>query len=303
MSDSNAAFQLVYDGTALASHEMDVKDLAPALIAMADLLEEANRSLNGNAVKVQINLKATEPGSVDIHLVIQQVRNIIGATVSLFAGTDVTAAVNAQALFQMVLNLFRAVKWQGGKTIQSVTRLEGEGFKLELPSGDFKIISESEFSLFKSFTVRRKLEAVVRTPLSRTGVDKVSLIPETQTERVEVTKEEADYFLAPEAGDEFIDEQEITTTLQIIGLSFQDGGKWRFTDGNAPFFAEILDKDFLTKIERNEASFSKSDFLKVVLIRRQSVGDSGIKTDYVIKNVIEHKSAARQIRLPLTPGG
>ena len=37
------AFDLEYDGPALASHEMDVKRLAPALFATAELFQEMNR--------------------------------------------------------------------------------------------------------------------------------------------------------------------------------------------------------------------------------------------------------------------
>jgi len=32
-------FRITYDGPALASHEMDVRELAPALLAMSDLLK------------------------------------------------------------------------------------------------------------------------------------------------------------------------------------------------------------------------------------------------------------------------
>ena len=45
MTDSQASFHLIYDGPALANHEMNVRDLAPALLAVGELLEEVNRML------------------------------------------------------------------------------------------------------------------------------------------------------------------------------------------------------------------------------------------------------------------
>ena len=45
-------FLISYDGTALASHEMEVRDLAPALLGLADALHEANKLINGNDSKL-----------------------------------------------------------------------------------------------------------------------------------------------------------------------------------------------------------------------------------------------------------
>ena len=46
-----------YDGPALVGHEMDVQALAPALLALASLIQDANREFNGDkaAVKVVVN--------------------------------------------------------------------------------------------------------------------------------------------------------------------------------------------------------------------------------------------------------
>ena len=39
-------FSIKYEGSALANHEMNVKDLAPALLAAGELFEEINAILN-----------------------------------------------------------------------------------------------------------------------------------------------------------------------------------------------------------------------------------------------------------------
>jgi hypothetical protein len=46
-----------YDGPALAGHEMDVEELAPALLALASLIQAANHKFNGDrsAVRVVVN--------------------------------------------------------------------------------------------------------------------------------------------------------------------------------------------------------------------------------------------------------
>jgi hypothetical protein len=51
---SAARFQLSYDGPALRSGAMDVNELAPALLATADLFREANKQLNGDRAEVAL---------------------------------------------------------------------------------------------------------------------------------------------------------------------------------------------------------------------------------------------------------
>lgn len=52
-------FQITYDGPSLAASEMDVRDLAPALLAAGDLLDAATRALHGERIKAQINVRAS----------------------------------------------------------------------------------------------------------------------------------------------------------------------------------------------------------------------------------------------------
>jgi hypothetical protein len=51
---SKVAFQLRYDGPALSEHGMDVADLAPALLALGELIKRANFAVNGDASKVNL---------------------------------------------------------------------------------------------------------------------------------------------------------------------------------------------------------------------------------------------------------
>jgi hypothetical protein len=47
-----------FDGPALANHEIDVQELAPALLALADMLQLANRKLNGDVTSMRVNVRA-----------------------------------------------------------------------------------------------------------------------------------------------------------------------------------------------------------------------------------------------------
>lgn len=52
-------FRIIYDGEALAFSEIDVRTLAPALLAIGDLLEAATFAMNGDKVKPQVNVRGS----------------------------------------------------------------------------------------------------------------------------------------------------------------------------------------------------------------------------------------------------
>lgn len=51
-------FELMFDGEALKSGQIDVRDLAPSLLALADLIEEASNLANGQNTKINIQVKS-----------------------------------------------------------------------------------------------------------------------------------------------------------------------------------------------------------------------------------------------------
>ena len=58
-----------YDGPAMRSHEMEVKQLAPALLAMARAFEAMQKDVDPDA-RVSLNVKATREGSFAVDLLV-----------------------------------------------------------------------------------------------------------------------------------------------------------------------------------------------------------------------------------------
>src|SRR5258705_10711277 len=92
---SKVAFQLRYDGPALSEHGMDVADLAPALLALGDLIKRANATVNGDAAKVNLIVQSDfEHKCFQVSLeLVQSILSAIGALL-----TDEHALKNAQTI-------------------------------------------------------------------------------------------------------------------------------------------------------------------------------------------------------------
>ncbi len=296
-------FSIKYDGPALASHQMDVRELTPALIALSALLEEANRTLYPDSAEVRVNVNGSfKGGSFGVDFVALQ--SITDQIVSIFSGPAATAAANLFAILSGIGllgagGLISVIKWLRGRK-PSAIRIKGDKTVFELRIDEAIETFEVDLAtgrLYQSRIVRQSLARVVK-PLETEGIDVFACGQEGKTEAV-ITKDEAEFFAVAASGADVVsDVVSQGTLLQIESAVFKDGNKWRFSDGAISFFADISDESFRARIESGDERFGKGDILIVDLRRIQSITDTGLKSEYVIERVREHK-APLQMGLPL----
>ncbi|MDR2172667.1 MAG: hypothetical protein LBE32_00410 [Burkholderiales bacterium] len=288
-------FSIKYDGPALANHQMDVRELAPALIALSELLEQSNKVVFPDAAPVRVNVKGNfRSGSFGIDLT--AVQDIAQQIVSIFSGQGANATSNLFAILTGIGligggGLIGLIKWLKGRKPDSIRyesdssvfelRLEEnvETFEVDLVSG----------RLYQSRVVRQALAKVIK-PLERDGVDLFASGRDGAAEAV-VTKEDAPAFERTAEDEEVVsDIISEGVLLQIESAVFKDGNKWRFNDGASSIFAEIADEQFLERVSSGEERFGKGDVLIVDLRRIQTIVDTGLKLEYIIVTVKEHKA-------------
>lgn len=302
MSDT-VHFSIKYDGPALASHQMDVRELAPALIALSSLLEEANRALYPDSAEVRVNVNGSfKGGSFGVDFVALQ--SIKDQIVSIFSGPDATAAANLFTILSGIGllgagGLIGVIKWlKGGKP--SAIRFVDDKTIFELRLDETIETFEVDLAtgkLYQSRIVRQSLARVIK-PLETEGIDVFACGQNGETQAV-VTKEEAEFFAVAASGADVVsDATSEGVLLQIESAVFKDGNKWRFSDGSNSFFAEIADEGFRARIESGDERFGKGDVLVVDLRRIQSITDNGLKSEYIIDRVREHKEPL-QMGLPM----
>lgn len=300
---SSVHFTIKYDGPALATYQMDVRELAPALIALSELLEQANKTAFPNAAEVRVNVQGNfKGGSFGVDLI--AIQSMAQQLVSIFSGPEATAAANLLTILTGLGligagGLIGLIKWLGGRK-PSTVRFDGDKTVFEIHTSEKTEIFETNLvtgKLYQSRIVRQSLAKVIK-PLSREGIDVFSCGRNGVAETV-VTKNESSSFEIF-AGDADIVSDAIShaVLLQIESAVFKDDNKWRFSDGATTFFAEIADLDFIAKINSGDERFGKGDVLIVDLQRVQTITDNGLRQECTIVKVLEHKAPLQAGLLP-----
>lgn len=287
---SEQHFRVTYDGPALRAHTMDVRELVPAMIAMAGLLRAASAELHGDAAEVKVSVRAGfKEGSFGIDMVFFQ--DILTQLAELFSGKEASASANAiQILSGIGLfggGLISLLRWLRGRKIERIDQRDNRAFIFT--ANESIEVDLVTLRLLRNRRVRLELRNVLR-PLEADGVD--SFLASTAAGAGElITREELPLFAPPADGDVPLSDATMTgVMLKIESAVFKDGNKWRFTDGSRSFFAAIEDSDFLARVDSGEERFGKADILVVELRQIQFAVDGELKSEYRILRVIEHRA-------------
>lgn len=298
---SQERFSIVYDGPALAGNAMDVRDLAPALLALGALFEAANDVLNRTHARVAVQVNGSfKTGCFRIDLSVTQ--QLLDQLADLFNQRSIATAKNLLEWLGLIgagsKGLLGLLSWLQGRTPSRVELLE-KGCVRVFVDGESFDTEKEVLELYRHLALRKALEDAVVKPLRQDGVETFAVI---QDEQVAVTLDRAAarWLVAPDVEDELIDDSETVTSLQIVNIAFRDDNKWRFSDGAGTYYAAIHDQAFLDRVNKNEEAFAKGDILKVRLHRRQWLSGEDMRTTYTVLEVLEHRSATVQLRLPLS---
>jgi hypothetical protein len=300
MNVTPANFRVTYDGPALELHTIDVRELAPALLALSDLLDAANRALSGDAAQVRVEVRASfKTGSFGIDLVVFQ--GLKQQFLSFFNSPGVTATLNATALIGLLfgarMGLVRVLKWIRGRSIKRIEVSE-ETATIITADDERLEIERSLLELLRNRETREEMERVL-APLGKEGIHSVSFGTDTEIHTT-ITRQETAWFAVPEEEDAPLLDDVRKMSFSIVSLTFKEDNKWRLFDGNATFHAVIEDTEFLTRVSQNMETFAKNDILVCQVRIKQWQSSKGVKTEYLVEKVLEHKQAGRQLALPLT---
>lgn len=297
---SNATFQIVYDGPILQDSTMDVNQLAPALLALGKTIEEANFALNDSHTKVVLKVKASfRSGCFGIDFDVTQ--SLMEQTLNLFKESPISTAKELVEYLGFVggsiVGVIGLIRWVKNKKIDEVVVLDNGNVKVIVDGKSIEVELKT-IELYRSYKLRLALERAILEPLEIDGIETVALTTDPEKGFITIEKNDRHWFKAPSQEEQLIEETEYDINLQIVSVSFKDDNKWRFSDGGSPFFASILHEEFLNRVHQSEESFTSGDILRVHIKKRQWLSGETMKSEYDITEVIEHKKAGVQLKIP-----
>lgn len=258
---SKVAFQLRYDGPALSEHGMDVADLAPALLALGDLIKRANAAVNGDAAKVNLIVQSDfEHKCFQVSLeLVQSILSAIGTFLadehSLKNAETIAKWLGLIGLPTTAIGLFMYLARRKGKDVESVSPVtddmtlstrDRQGFVAVKFKGDGNtiIVNQNVYALGEDPLIR-EYEARVVSPLRRPGIEKLQFNPESPEHGETITKDDAEAITTgsaelKEKAVETFEPQPMTAHLQVTRPDFDPNAKvWRFRYGDKTISVDI----------------------------------------------------------------
>lgn len=300
---SSASFQIVYDGYALEGSTMDVRELAPALLALGNVLDEANNTFNSGHAKISLRVSASfKSGCFGVDLSV--VQGILDQALGLLKQTPIESAKELVELLGFIaaptVGLVKLILWLKNRPIREVIVL-ADGMVEVVVDGDKIITERKTIELLRNYRLRLALEAAIFEPLDKDGIDTVAFTTgKTNESFIIIEKADKAWFKAPPQDEELLDQSTETVSLQLVSISFKGDNKWRFYDGNSTFYATILDADFLNNVSLSIAQFGAGDILKVSLNKRKWLVGDTLKSEFEVIQVLDHRKGMAQLKIPFS---
>lgn len=293
--------QVAFAGEALEDGTMDIKALAPALLALGELVEEANNLLGKQGSKVAVNVKSDfKTGSFEVAF--QVVQSFLDQAIGLLP--FMTDNSNLELILKSVgflnssgLNLLKLTKLLKGKPIKSHTVIENGLTRIETSNSFHEIkVTKEVIELYQSPRIRDNAENMVR-PLELPGVEQFQVKEEGHILDY-VEKNEFPYFRRETSNlAEVVSENTVEAWVEVISPVFEPERKWQVDYNGTKVYVSVLDKSFLEAVSEGQMSFSKGDMLFTKLIIRQKEDYGKIKAEHEISRVLQHKKGPSQNKL------
>ena len=297
------AFKISFDGPSVENGEIEISELAPALLALNELFTSANEALNEDGTKSSLKLKATDTGSFEavLSLDVNTVENLWNLASK--HKEDLQLASHLIAILigggTIAGSFFVALRFLKGRLPDKSEKLKNGNISITISGGSIEISPEIN-TLIEDLKARKAAKELVEKSFKSEGIDSVSIwsSEHAQSPELEITKTDREATSIPESlGKEELFEQTREVHLKIVSAHFEGNYLWRFSDGNKTFTASVEDQEFLKRLDNNEVSLSKDDVLLCEIVETQKIKGTDLKASVQVTKVIKHVFKDEQLRL------
>lgn len=295
-----------YDGPGLIGHDMDVQDLAPALLALAEIAQIANRKFNGDraSLKVLVNADVEQQCfMLDLSLAL----SLADQAVALFTKENIKTAWEIAEAIGLVggvagtpATLFGIYKYLFGRDKPAsditFTKTEVTGVTLLTIVGDGNTIEVSNevAALASDPEVLKRVKAVLK-PLQKPEYSDFAVLVKKKPV-IEIDSREAKGILAaepsslaPKEEPEQAEPMYATGPAWVDTSHFRGVAKWKLVWAGQTIDAKMPD-DFLTQFQGNELFVIPNTKLTVRMRVVTPVDENGQPsgaTEFVVEEVLK----------------
>ena len=272
---------LSYTGPAVDSGLMDVYEASANMIAFSEFVVVAAKFAFGQSTEARAEVAGFGKGSFVTDLVF----NVGGTSATIFT------AISPEHLWEFVKDAFALWKHLKGAPPSHVED-NSQWAEVTNNSGQVLQVRTEALTIVLSEKGGEAVAQFVKRALEKPGMDSIAITSATE-EIGNVTQDEAKYFglVTPS---ENITDVVVRMGLVIEAPVFKDGNKWRFSDGQQSFYADIEDAEFLAKVNAG-ARFGKGDVLYADVRINQEQTGMKLTASRTIVTVHDHKIASTQL--------
>lgn len=305
---SREIIKIQWDGPALDDHFIEVEDLAPALLALADLVTSANRIANNESATIKV-LVSAKPEQNCVVFDIQLLQSIIAATRSILQQDDLatikdimrwlefTASIGEVGLF----SLMKAIKGKKIKKVTEVKNAKGNNIAQIEVHGDnntVNIISTSP-EVYKMASDRKTIRSAEKflKPLNNQGISDMTVDSGVGSRQVFTQDMQPDVNAVLNSIDIEKNNTSKTQMIEVYAKVYspvfdEKVDKWRFDWGDGPKYMDISDTTIASDaVKRGGVNVGDTYHLEIEMVQTLGEDEKPKSIEYKVKKVLEFKQA------------
>ncbi|WP_430969619.1 hypothetical protein [Serratia nevei] len=276
--------EIAYGGEAYKDNEIDAKTLGEALTSLNDLIEHAEKILNGEDSETKVNIRATKEGSFTLLVA------VMGSVKTLNA---LGLAVGAGVAGGSVLGI---LEWLKGRKIGTVT-IDQQADTATIEVDDEVIECSNDVQkLITSPLIRKEIDKIIYKPL-QTDKPSTFAIKEANQPIVKLDKEDVSSFKSVKTTfveKTHIEKREVNVNFSNVNFLSTNGWKMILPGGDE-VSTSMKDEAFLERVNLNQAAFCKDDLFVVELTETVKETNGQLsKPRYSVVKVLRHRAAAER---------
>jgi len=289
------------------SEGIDVFDLAPSLLAMGEVIREANEVIGLPKRELGINIRPFEKGSfiIDIGLFaqsnLQQIMQFLNGDSITYIKQILEYIGFINTSGSAIFGLIQLLKWLKGHP-KKIERLKSGQVRYTNSEGDTIIVNGKVDKLYNKPTIIENVY-LGHKPIEKEGIEEIeSSLKDDPTTKVQSNKEDIEALRISSEIAENIEEIDIPD--REVNLTFKRGSfggdptNWSFWLNKDIITATIKDREFIRKLGDGRVRPNHVDTFRVILRERKKMREQQyLGSTYEIIKIVKYEKGPLQKEL------